>query len=250
MGRRVIHAVSEDNELELVGAVDMAARDSSKGNDLELPPGVKVNPGPEGLEVNRPDVMIDFTVADSAVNNINWSLDHGINCVVGTTAIPEAEIEKIRERCGKGKVHVLIAPNFSIGAVLMMKFAEQAASFFDQCEIIELHRRKKIDSPSGTAITTAEMVGEKMGKERPAAPSKELISGSRGGKLGPVRIHSVRMDGLIAHQEVIFGSMGQVLTIRHDAMDRSCFMPGVILAVKRVDDLPGLTIGLEPILGL
>jgi 4-hydroxy-tetrahydrodipicolinate reductase len=160
----------------------------------------------------------------------------------------EEDLLRIKKYVEGGRANVLIAANFSIGAVLMMKFSEIAASVFDQCEIVELHHRGKVDSPSGTAIATSRRIqGAMKPAPIPLSDDKE-ISGTRGGSLGPVNIHSVRLDGLVAHQEVIFGARGQTLSIRHDTTDRSCFMPGVIMAVKAVSDLPGLTIGLDSLI--
>lgn len=244
MGAEVMNAVAEDDELVLAAAVDTAA---SPG---EIVPahGLTVDPDISALEGRDIDVAVDFTHARAAISNVTWALEHGIDCVVGTTGLEEDDLASIEAAAESTGSNVLIAPNFAIGAVLLMKFCEQAAGVFDQCEIIELHHRGKKDSPSGTALATAEMVARRMqASEVPPSAEKE-VSGTRGGALGPVRIHSVRLDGLVAHQEVLFGARGQTLTLRHDATDRSCFMPGVILAVKAVRGLPGLTMGIDRLL--
>lgn len=249
MGREVCRAVLADPELDLAGAVDPSAGGVEPAPVVEGT-GIPVVTGVESLYPAGIDVLVDFTHSAAAVSNTNWALDNGIHAVVGTTGIPEEELEAIGRRAGDGKANVIIAPNFALGAVMMMKFAEMAAGVFNQCEIIELHHRGKRDSPSGTALATASRIEEAMrAGDLPPFEEKE-VRGSRGGGLGHVRIHSVRLDGLVAHQEVIFGSTGQTLIIRHDTTDRSCFMPGVIMAVKAVSGLPGLTLSLEPLLRL
>ena len=239
MGREVVGAVVADPDLELVAAVDPAG--ASSGEPYAMPVMRHIS-YLDGLEV---DVMVDFTEAAAAVPNISWALEHGIHCVVGTTGLAGADLASIREKAESGAANVLLASNFAIGAVLMMKLAEEAAGAFDQCEIIELHHRGKKDSPSGTAIETARRIEAAMEASDVPAASDKLDESSRGAGVGPIRIHSVRLDGMVAHQEVIFGARGQTLSIRHDTTDRSCFMPGVIAAIKAVGDLPGLTIGLE-----
>lgn len=242
MGMEVISAVQDDPDMQLAAAIDPRASEEFAGCDMALEGDIQCL---EGLDV---DVAVDFTHAAAAVPNILWAVDNGINVVVGTTGISDEHLEEIRKRADGGAANVLIAPNFALGAVLMMKFAREAASVFDQCEIIELHHRGKKDSPSGTAISTAEQVASAMEAARVPESAERQVEGARGGKLGPVQIHSVRLDGFVAHQEVIFGSRGQTLSIRHDTTDRSCFMPGVIMAIKAIGDMPGLTIGLESLL--
>lgn len=242
MGEEVIRAVEKDPQLEVVAVVDpriddeFAGRGMAAGRDIGF------------LENCVVDVAVDFTQAAAAVPNILWALGHGVNIVVGTTGIDERDLEKIRLAAEDGEANALIAPNFALGAVFMMKFAREAARVFDQCEIVELHHRGKKDAPSGTALMTAEQIAASMDATGVPDSTENRVHGARGGTLGDVRIHSVRLDGFVAHQEVIFGSPGQTLTIRHDTTDRSCFMPGVLMAVKAVGDLPGLTIGLEVLL--
>ncbi|MDD5748926.1 MAG: 4-hydroxy-tetrahydrodipicolinate reductase [Actinomycetota bacterium] len=247
MGRETLKAVSLDDELELIGGVDPKAKDMEVidigGKEINIYPSRNM------LDKNLPAVIVDFTRADVATKNIFWALEKGIHAVVGTTAISEEDVVRIKDEASKGRANVIIAPNFAIGAILMMKFAEVASKYFSQCEIIELHHRGKLDAPSGTAILTAKRVEKNLLKNENDRFSV-AIEGSRGGNIGAVRIHSVRLDGLVAHQEVIFGSTGQTLSIRHDTIDRSCFMPGVVIAVKKVGETPGLTIGLDNVLGI
>jgi len=247
MGSAVCGAVIADTELELAGAVDPSA------TDIEIPwalskERINVLAGREGLDNKSIDVMVDFTRADAAVENILWAIENGIHSVVGTTGITEPDIERIKGVVDSGNANVVMAANFAIGAVLMMKFSEVAARYFDRCEVIEMHHRDKIDAPSGTAIATAKRIDKVSETSRSQPADEREVKGSRGGRLGEVQIHSVRLEGLVAHQEVIFGSEGQTLRIRHDTIDRSCFMTGVLIAVKAVSSTPGLTIGMEPLL--
>ncbi len=250
MGRETVSAIRADEDLELTWAVDVEARDEGLTVLTDDVVETRVTGSVESLQSDLPDVMVDFTRAEEAVRNVLWSLDKGIHCVVGTTGIGEDDLGLIRARAGEGTANAIIAANFAIGAVLMMRFSEAAARYFDMCEVIELHHRKKLDSPSGTAIATAQRIAAVIDPEGPSPSREDSVEGARGGSVGPVRIHSVRLDGLVAHQEVIFGSTGQTLSIRHDTTDRSCFMPGVLMAVKVIADIPGLTIGLEPVLDL
>lgn len=244
MGRDVVRAVLEDPDLELAALVDAAAAQLQAPHE-QVGHGMLVLRDVALVDTNDVDVMVDFTVSEAAVRNTHWALDNGVHAVVGTSAIPERDLERFKEKADAGKANVLIAPNFAIGAVLMMRFAVMAASVFDQCEIIELHHRGKKDAPSGTALATARMVENAMNPSKVPHSIENKVAGARGGALGPVRIHSVRLDGLVAHQQVIFGGMGQTLSIRHDTTDRSCFMPGVVMAVKSIAEHPGLTIGLD-----
>jgi 4-hydroxy-tetrahydrodipicolinate reductase len=185
------------------------------------------------------------------LDNVLWCIEHGVHAVVGTTGLSPDDLQRIESAvaAAEGSSNVFVAPNFAIGAVLMMRFAEQAARFLPAAEIIELHHDGKVDAPSGTALSTA----RKIAAARTTAyrgPDAESMSGARGGDLEGVRIHSVRLPGLVAHQEVILGGPGQTLSIRHDSMDRSSFLPGVLLAVKEVAGHPGLTVGLDRLLNL
>jgi 4-hydroxy-tetrahydrodipicolinate reductase len=240
MGHLVCAAVDGDEELELAAAVN-------PGKVGEHVAGVIVSESIDRLKEAGVQVAVDFTQPDAVMGNIRWLVEHGIHAVVGTTGIGPHQLEEI-EGWVKGRdVGVIVAPNFSVGAVVGQRLAEEAARFFPAAEVIELHHDRKLDAPSGTAAATARRI---------AAARKEAWAGPgggeayRGGDVEGVRVHSVRLPGLVAHQEVIFGAQGQTLTIRHDAPDRSCYLPGVLLAVKEVARRPGLTVGLEPLLGL
>lgn len=249
MGREVCGAVLRDPDLNLAYAVDPGTRGSGVETVLDGT-GVTVLPDTSTVEPRRVDVMVDFTHAGAAVSNMEWALREGIHCVVGTTGIGDSELEGMRALCAETGANVIMASNFAPGAVLMMKFSELAAGVFDSCEIIERHHRGKIDAPSGTAIATARLVERAMTASVVPRQEQGEVPGTRGGAVGPVNIHSVRLDGLVAHQEVVFGSNGETLTVRHDTTDRSCFMRGVVLAVKAVGGMPGLTVGIEPLLNL
>jgi 4-hydroxy-tetrahydrodipicolinate reductase len=243
MGRLVCAAVQADLELQLVAAINPG----HAGEDVE---GVAVTERLEDLEASRAEVAVDFTRPNVVMDNVRWGIEHGIHLVVGTTGIGAPELEEIARLLEK-ETHapnVVVAPNFALGAVLMQRFAEQAARFFPAAEIVELHHEGKVDAPSGTALSTARRMAAARENEW-AGPSKESLSGVRGGDAQGVRVHSVRLPGLVAHQEVILGGEGETLTIRHDSMARTSFMPGVVMAIKAVGERPGLTIGLEPLLG-
>jgi 4-hydroxy-tetrahydrodipicolinate reductase len=202
------------------------------------------------------DVVVDFTHVGVVMDNLRWCIEHGRSVVVGTSGFTDERLAEVRGWLGQAGpgVRVLVAPNFSVGAVLMMRFAAQAARFFESGEVIELHHAKKLDAPSGTALRTAAMIAEARAAAglgpSPDATSQE-VPGARGASVDQVRVHSVRVAGLVAHQEVLFGGNGETLTIRHDSLDRASFMPGVLLAVRGVASLPaGLTVGIEPLLGL
>jgi len=200
------------------------------------------------------EVVVDFTHPDAVMGNLEWAISHGIHPVVGTTGFNADRLDQVRGWLAANPgTNCLIAPNFGIAAVLMMHFAQQAARYFDSAEIIELHHPKKADAPSGTARRTAELMAEARAKAgcgpMPDATSEEL-DGARGADVDGIHVHSVRLAGLIAHQEVLLGLDGETLTIRHDTMNRASFTPGVLLGVRRVGELPGLTIGLEHLLDL
>jgi 4-hydroxy-tetrahydrodipicolinate reductase len=243
MGSTVCRAVSDAPDMELVAAVDPVHAGDASG---EIP----LAAGAHQLEVAEAQVAVDFTVLEAARENIRWCAAHGVHAVVGTTGFGEAELAEFAELFEGSAANCVIAPNFAVGAVLMMRFAEMAAPFFETAEIIELHHNQKIDAPSGTAARTA---------ERMAAASKDwaddpttIVSaaGARGGLVDGIAVHSVRMQGMVAHQEVLLGTTGQTLSIRHDSYDRVSFMPGVLLAIRKIADTPGLTIGLDALLGL
>ncbi|MDR1851889.1 MAG: 4-hydroxy-tetrahydrodipicolinate reductase [Propionibacteriaceae bacterium] len=233
MGSQVCEAVKNAEDMELVAAVDY-------GDDLEALAGA--------------DAAVDFTNPDVVMGNVSWCITHGVNLVVGTTGFSDERLAEVKSWLGETPASgVLIASNFSIGAVLMMKFAEQAARFFESAEIIELHHPDKKDAPSGTAQTTAKKMAAAR-REAGLGPMPDatstMIPGARGAEVDGVHVHGVRLRGLVAHQEVLFGGEGETLTIRHDSYDRISFMPGVLLGVRTVVKTPGLTVGIEGALGL
>ena len=233
MGTEVCRAVNASDDLELVAMVD-------DGDWL-------FNVSDAGA-----DVVVDFTTPDVVMDNLHWCIDQGVNAVIGTSGFTEARLDRVRSWLAhKPDLGVIVAPNFAIGAVLMMEAAARAARYFESVEIIEMHHPGKIDAPSGTALRTAQMIAE----ARAAAglgpvpdATKDEIAGARGAELDGVRVHSLRAAGLVAHQEVLFGTAGETLTIRHDSYDRKSFMPGVLLAVRSVLSRPGLTVGLGSLL--
>ena len=245
MGSTVCQAVLLDDELQLVAAVDPRAA------------GEAIVGGPNIASEHRAfadagcEVVVDFSTPDAARITIPWLALHGIHGVVGTTGFSEADIAAFGEAFGDGSAHCLIAANFSVSAVLMMHFAELAAPWFDTAEIVELHHDAKVDAPSGTAMTTAARMAAASDHWGADPTRSEVVSGARGGEgPGGIRVHAVRMRGMVAHQEVILGALGQTLTIRQDSYDRASYMPGVVLACKHIAEHPGVTIGLDRILGL
>ena len=249
MGSTVCQAVAGDRGLELVAAVDPHHGGLDVRQVAKCESDLQVANEADALLDARVDVAVDFTSIDAARQNLAWCAEHSVHAVVGTSGFTEADYDEIRVMFTRS--NCVIAPNFAIGAVLMMRFAELAAPFFDTAEIIELHHDSKIDAPSGTAVSTAERMAAASSEWAPDPVTVETIKGARG-SAGPagIRVHAVRMRGMVAHQEVLLGTTGQTLTIRHDSYDRSSFMPGVLLAVKAVAERPGLTVGLDAILGL
>jgi len=242
MGRTICEAVSTDPALDLVAAIDPRAA----GQEVS---GVTIAADLDALVAAGCEVAIDFTVLDAARSTVPWLGSHGIHGVIGTTGLNDDDLQAFREAFTTS--NCIVASNFSVSAVLMMRFAELAAPYFETAEIIELHHNGKVDAPSGTAVTTAKRMGA-ASSEWAADPTKhEIFAGARG-SVGPagIHIHSVRLRGLQAHQEVIFGTNGQSLTIRQDSYDNSSYMPGILLACKRVASVPGLTIGLEQYMDL
>lgn len=237
MGQEVCQAVTECPDTELVAKIDIAS--SGTYHTIE-----------EAHRVCDIDILVDFTQPDSIFENAKFCLNNGIKIVIGTTGLKDEQIKYLEELSKEKNTGCLIAPNFSTGAVLMMMFAKLAGKYFDNAEIIELHHNQKKDAPSGTAIKTANLMAEaKEDYTKGNCPEKETITGSRGGtSYSNIHIHSVRMPGYIASQEVIFGATGQIMTIRHDTMDRKCYMQGVLLAVKYVQKNNNFTYGLENIL--
>jgi 4-hydroxy-tetrahydrodipicolinate reductase len=252
MGQLVSKAVAGDPDLVLVAAIN-PNHDGERLGGLIGDPGVDVRVSDDlgTLLQEGVEVAVDFTRPDVVMGNVRWAIEHELHIVVGTTGLGAAQLEEIRRllESGENESNVIVAPNFAVGAVLMQRFAAQAARLFPSAEIIELHHEGKLDAPSGTAIATAERMAAARG-EAWSGPQGESVQGVRGGDVEGIRIHSVRLPGLVAHQEVIFGGVGQTLTIRHDSSQRESFMPGVIIAVKAIAGRPGLTVGLEPLLGL
>jgi 4-hydroxy-tetrahydrodipicolinate reductase len=249
MGSTVCRAVADDPQLDLVAAVDPfhSGIDLRQVTGVDLP--MQVAPGPEVFEQLDAEVVVDFTQVDAARDNVLWLAEHGVHAVVGTTGFTDADYATFREAFTSS--NCVIAPNFAIGAVLMMRFAELAAPFFESVEIIEYHHDEKIDAPSGTAVMTAERIAAASKDWASDPTTAEVLEGARGGR-GPadIRVHALRVRGMVAHQEVLFGTTGQTLDLRHDTYDRSSFMPGVLLAVKAVAGRSGVTIGLDDLLDL
>jgi len=249
MGSTVCEAVEGDPDLELVAAVDPLHAGIDLRRVANVDTHLQVAAASEALVDAGAEVVVDFTIATAARQNLAFAAEHGLHAVVGTTGFEEVDFEAIRRDFTKSSC--LVAANFAIGAVLMMRFAELAAPWFETAEIIELHHDGKIDAPSGTAMRTAERMAGASSEWSDDPTTSHVVEGARGGEgPGGIPIHSVRLHGLFAHQEVLLGTSGQSLTIRHDTYDRTCYMPGVLLAVKRVHERPGLTQGLEPLLDL
>jgi 4-hydroxy-tetrahydrodipicolinate reductase len=253
MGREVVKTVANDPTLQLAGAVDPNALNETINDffGLTTEQGTRFDRELKDLLAReQPDVCVDFTNPEVVFPNTMAIIQAGCRPVIGTTGLNPEQLETIDKALRQRGLGGMVVPNFAIGAVLMMKFAQEAAQYFEHAEIIELHHNKKADAPSGTALKTAELMRQSQAKFGSTnAPETETIPGARGAT-GPaeIHIHSVRLPGFIAHQEVIFGSLGEILTLRHDSMDRACFMPGVALAVKKTMSLTGLVYGLEHIL--
>ncbi len=253
MGQTVCRAVVEDPDLALVAAIDRSHAGEPVGPRIGHPEFTDVvvwNELDRLLEAEV-EVAVDFTHPDVVRDNVRWVLSHHMHLVVGTTGLTGEDLAEIERWVNSEGVdaNVIVAPNFAVGAVLMQWFAALAARHFPAVEVIELHHDGKADAPSGTALATVRRLLAARGAVY-RGPDAESLTGVRGGDVEGVRVHSVRLPGLVAHQEVIFGGPGQILTIRHDSMDRSSFMPGVLMAIKAVSTLPGLTVGLESLLGL
>lgn len=251
MGREVLSAVARERDMDPVGCVDLLSTEdhiSVPGSDKLIPFG---QDAARMIQRTRPDVIVDFTSAEWTPKLAKEALAAGVRLVIGTTGLSQAFISELEAEANKKKVGVLVAPNFALGAVLMQYMAAVAAKFFSHAEIIELHHEGKIDSPSGTAIATARaMAAARDGEFSVPVSQKETIKGTRGATEGNVTIHSVRLPGLVAHQQVMFGGPGETLTIRHDTTHRESFMPGVILAVREVMKRNDFTYGLDRLIGL
>lgn len=232
MGAACVTAIGETTDMEVCGKTDY-------GDDLAA-----------ALAEGRPDVVVEFTVPEAVENNVRTMLTAGVPVVAGTTGLAPDKAEELGRLAQDKGIGFLLAPNFAIGVILMQKFARQAARHFDDVEILELHHDRKVDAPSGTALHTADLIAA--AAERPLNQGRpvetELVEGARGGKQNGIPVHSVRLPGLLAHQEVMFGGLGQVLTIRHDALDRQAFMPGVLLGIRSIREHQGLVDSLERLL--
>jgi 4-hydroxy-tetrahydrodipicolinate reductase len=235
VGREVCAAVEDAGDLALVARVDA-------GDDLKA------------LTEAGAEAVVDFTHPDAVMDNLRFCVEHRIHAVVGTTGFDDARLFRVREwLAGSPATGVLVAPNFSVGAVLMMRFAAEAARFYESVEIVELHHPDKADAPSGTARRTAQLVAAarvEAGLGSPPDATTTSLDGARGADVEGVRVHGLRIRGMVAHQEVVLGGVGETLTIRHDSMDRASFTPGVLLALRQIAERPGLTVGLEPFLDL
>ena len=234
MGSTVVQAVTGTDDLTVTAAVD-------EGDDRD--------------PLLQCDVVVDFTRPDVVLDNLRWCIDHGLDVVVGTSGFGDERLAQVRDWLAAAPgTRVLVVPNFSVGAVLMMRFAAQAAPFFESTEVIELHHAGKADAPSGTAVRTAAMIADsrkQAGLGAPPDATTAEVAGARGATVDGIHVHSVRVAGLVAHQEVLLGGHGETLTIRHDSLDRASFMPGVLLAARQIKTLPeGLTVGLDPLLDL
>lgn len=247
MGGQVTRAVLAEPDLDLVGLCDV--RDIPDEARQEAPDFAFGSHLTSVIGESSPEVMVDFTDASAGPANILAAIDAGVSPVVGTTGLTPADLDQIAASSRAAGIGAFIAPNFALGAVMLMRMCETAAPFFDHVEIIELHHDKKIDAPSGTAFQTALMIVDARDKPAVDVPTETFtLDGVRGGDYQGVKIHSVRLPGLVAHQEVIFGGLGQTLTIRHDSTSRESFMPGVLLAVRKVRSLDGLVVGLDSLL--
>ncbi|PPT06143.1 4-hydroxy-tetrahydrodipicolinate reductase [Geitlerinema sp. FC II] len=257
MGREVVKAVAQADDMMLLGAIDtnpeVAGRDIGEVagcGPLEVPVLTDLQSTlVMATQEQQQGVMVDFTHPSGVYDNVRAAIAYGVRPVVGTTGLSPEQLQDLTEFAEKASTGCLVVPNFSIGVVLMQQAAIQASKYFDHVEIIELHHNQKADAPSGTAIKTAQMLGE-LGKtyNQPLVNEEEKLAGARGSTGSEnIRIHSVRLPGLIAHQEIIFGAPGQIYTLRHDTTDRACYMPGVLLAIRKVTELKSLVYGLEKI---
>lgn len=251
MGREILNSLSKDLEFVLVGAVDKRATSSS----FSLADGAFAIPLSTSLESIldscQPQVIVDFTIAEATRNMVPLAASKRINLVIGTTGLTEKDLAEIGELCQKNNIGAVAAPNFSLGAVVLMHLSRIAARYFDYAEIIEMHHEEKADAPSGTSISTAQAMVKARGMPFSYTEiKKESLSHTRGGQIGGISLHSLRMPGLMAHQEVVLGESGETLRIRHDTINRQCYLPGIKRAIKEVMVRKGLTFGLDTLLGL
>ena len=251
MGQTVLEGVAQESDMTPVGGVDVGASEATlgvAGLKGQIPLAAALTKLPESV---KPDVLVDFSVAHASLPAVRWAAEHKVNFVVGTTGLSSDVVEEMGALAAKHGVGGMVAPNFALGAVLMMYLAKKAAPFFDYAEIIELHHETKIDAPSGTSAATARLISEARGQAlKRNVPSVESVPGTRAGAVDGVTIHSVRLPGFLAHQEVIFGTAGQTMSIRHDTINRTCYLPGITIAIKHVAKNKGLVFGLDQLLGL
>lgn len=253
MGREVCATVFDDPDLVLAAAIGRSTAGLKLGELIGRPAcDLVVTRGLDQLTAADVDVAVDFTHPQSVVANVRWYIEHGLDAVVGTTGIADRDLDEIRTRVADSasRANLMVAPNFSIGAVLMIRFAAVAARHFPDVEIVERYGPTKAEAPGGTALLTAAAIAEARRGPASTVESLETTPGVRGATIDGVRVHAIRLPGSVAHQEVLFGGRGQSLRIAHDAFDRGAFMPGVILAIKRVSRLPGLTVGIDRLIGL
>ncbi len=250
MGREILATLSREPDLEPVGAVDAL----SSGDTIAMPDGGTLPLGTDAAAIiaaTKPDVIIDFTNAEWTPKLTPPALDAGVRLIIGTSGLPDDFVSHLGEECHKRSLGAVVASNFAVGAVLMQQMARMAAPFYEFTEIIELHHDQKVDAPSGTAIATAKLMSEaRKGSFTRPGTQRENLPGTRGGELDGATIHSVRLPGFVAHQEVIFGGPGETLTIRHDSTSRESFMPGILLATREVMSRTELVVGLEKLLGI
>ena len=250
VGATVAHAVAREEDLTLAGGVDVIAADggftASNGQTVATDTHM-----PAMLARARPNAIIDFTRADAARVNVRAALEHGVHAVVGTTGMEFAEVEELGAVAAAHDVGLVVAPNFALSAVLMMHVSKLIGKYMDHCDIVEYHHERKIDAPSGTALQSAIDIRAARGSDFVSVPTeKETLAGTRGGVHGGINVHAVRLPGMVAHQQIVFGGLGQTLTIRQDSTSAESFVPGVLMAVREVRNLKGLTYGLEALLGL
>lgn len=250
MGQEVLAALCRESDLQPVAGIDIVPGIEQ----LILPQGGGTLPYftevRSALEETRPQVMVDFTNAEACMRNVGSAAAAGVHLVIGTTGLTDAHLRQLETLCSEHNIGALVAPNFALGAVLLMHLARTAAPFFDYVDVNEMHHEKKIDAPSGTALAIARAIAEGDRKFQRPVPQKEVIPDTRGGEYQGITIHSSRMPGRLAHHEVTFGALGQTLTMRHDSISRECFMPGVVMAIRDVAHRKGLVVGLDKILCL
>ena len=242
MGQVVLGAVSEEEGMEPVGGVDIRP----PANELSVPFSTSLD---EMLNQVEADVVVDFTTAEACASGVPVAAAHGVNVVIGTTGLTEADLKEMDRTAREREIGVFVAPNFALGAVLLAHLAKIAAPFFDYVDIVEMHHEAKIDAPSGTALALARAIAEGKRFQR-NVPEKETLPGTRGGEVEGVTVHSVRQPGRMAHHEVIFGGPGQTLFLRHDTVGRDCYVPGILRAIREVIKFKGLVVGLDKVLGL